>query len=237
MIPTVKATVTKTSIRPLPVRPLARRHSGAGRMWIFLAMVALLILVWKVYFTPYQIKSDVPFKLKYIEKVFGPRKKGPLPMMIFLHGSGGNEMELMAFEKIPIPLRVIGIRGPERVVPGYGWDSTVYGATQEEAEKKHDQMFKNLCLSIAESVSELKRRFPTAGKPILFGYSRGGSIAYYLAVNFPDSFSSVFAVSGYLDSKFIPDRIVHKYLLPPIFAFHGRNDEIVPIEGMMRSFL
>ena len=58
-------------------------------------------------------------------------------------------------------------------------------------------------------------------------------LAYYLAVNHPNNFSAVFVCSAKLDSNFFPDEVGGT--IPPIHAYHGKNDNIIPLSGAKKT--
>lgn len=195
----------------------------------FLIVLILIFIGWKLFLSPKQIHSAVPYKLIYREKLFGNPRTKELPMLIVLHGAGANEKDPIQYlddNNFDIPVRVIAFRGPIRYSLGYRWAYGT-GKTQEEAELAHDKMLRDVGLSIALSTDELTRRYPTTGKPFIFGFSEGATLAYYLGTNYPEKFAAIFAASGELSSLFIPNE--KKTDLPPIHGYHGINDEVIPL--------
>ncbi len=184
---------------------------------------------------PLRIRTDVPYQLCYREEVFSDTEEKRLPMVVVLHGTGSNEKDFLKFlheKEVTAPIRIISLRGPLRYSLGYRW---VYGKGEDakEAQEKHDIMLQEVCTSIAGSIDELMKKYPTVGRPYVLGFSRGAMLAYYLGVNHPEKFEGVFAISGQLSPKFIPKK--RKKMLPPIHGYHGVNDDLVSIGGGRRT--
>jgi phospholipase/carboxylesterase len=79
-------------------------------------------------------------------------------------------------------------------------------------------------------IDEIVRRRPTAGKPIVTGFSQGGMLSYALAALHPESVGAVFPVGGLLPEALWPAAWPAGQERPPIHAFHGDRDPRVPIE-------
>ncbi|MBU1043143.1 MAG: hypothetical protein KJ915_01940 [Candidatus Omnitrophica bacterium] len=201
----------------------------------FLIMLICIGVFWQIFLTPPQIKSDVPYKLKYKQEVFGSTSTKKLPMIILLHGSGANEKDIikgLSENRFDIPIRGISLRGPLNSGLGFRWAYGT-GKTYAEASLAHDKVLRDVGFSIAQSTDELLKKFPTVGKPFVFGFSEGASIAYYLAVNYQDKFSAVFVCSGELTHQFFPESIDTD--LPPIHVYHGKNDSVISISSAKRT--
>lgn len=196
---------------------------------------ALMLLgAWKLFLAPSQIKVDVPYPLKYRTQVVGQATSSErLPLLIVLHGAGANEKDLDGvFADFTYPVRIASFRGPERSGSGYVW-SRGQGATRKEAEAVHDQMFREVADSIALGATEIATRFPTEGRPMVFGFSRGASLAWYLGAHHPERFDAVFAVAGELDEAFLAGLAPTRR--PPFFAYHGRADRVIGMRSGRRT--
>ncbi|MCP3985313.1 MAG: hypothetical protein GY723_13065 [bacterium] len=193
--------------------------------------VLLLFGAWKLFLAPSRIQVDVPYPLQYRTQIVGAASGADrLPLLIALHGAGANEKDLDGvFADFTTPVRVVSFRGPERSGSGYVW-SRGQGATQQEARAEQEQMFREVADSIALGATEIAARFSTEGKPMVFGFSRGASMAWYLGVHHPERFDAIFAVAGELDEELLEGLAPARR--PPFFAYHGRKD---PVVGMHRG--
>ncbi|MCP5067481.1 MAG: hypothetical protein GY946_13030, partial [bacterium] len=166
--------------------------------------VLLLFGAWKLFLAPSRIQVDVPYPLQYRTQIVGAASGADrLPLLIALHGAGANEKDLDGvFADFTTPVRVVSFRGPERSGSGYVW-SRGQGATQQEAKAEQEQMFREVADSIALGATEIAARFSTEGKPMVFGFSRGASMAWYLGAHHPERFDAIFAVAGELDEELL----------------------------------
>jgi phospholipase/carboxylesterase len=71
---------------------------------------------------------------------------------------------------------------------------------------------------------------PTTGKPIVTGFSQGGALSFALAARYPQSFAAAFPLSGWFPAALWPTEKPQG--APPIIAFHGTADSLVPITRM-----
>jgi len=189
--------------------------------------VVVLMAVWKLALAPSQIQADVAYPLQYRTQVVGGANSGDsLPLVIALHGSGADENDLNGvFANFKTPVRVVSFRGPERGGSGYVW-AVGQGANQAEARAAQAQMFQEVAESIAAGADEVAARYPTQGKPVVFGFSRGASLAWFLGARHPEHFDAIFAVAGNLDVKLLQG--LYPAARPPFFAYHGKRDNVIP---------
>lgn len=144
----------------------------------------------------------------------------PLPMVIALHGNGDTPGHFYdtAMDKITIPARIVLLEGPISMGRGNAWP-------MDNPELQH---YSN---AIAESVPRLLDKYPTRHQPILFGFSGGAVMAYYLAAASPERFSYIFPISGRLRQQqltSLPDKPVQPV---EVLAFHGIQDKLINISG------
>ena len=131
-----------------------------------------------------------------------------------LHGNGDTTDNFYetALNEFSLPLRIILIEGPISMGSGHAWPWTSDG-------------FEQYGQSVNEAVELLTTKYPTKKKPILFGFSGGGMMAYYQAVKFGDSYSYIFPVSGDLSKDLLGDDSLSPGA--EVYAFHGKNDRVV----------
>lgn len=73
---------------------------------------------------------------------------------------------------------------------------------------------------------------------LLSGFSQGGAMALYTALNYEKPLAGVIALSAYLPlhQSFNQQQVANKLKLP-IFMAHGRGDEVVPLDFGLASKL
>ncbi len=68
----------------------------------------------------------------------------------------------------------------------------------------------------------------------LTGASLGGSGTWYLATRYPDRFAAIAPMSGFTGHMQYIDEHLDRLLTMPIWAFHGSQDTVVPVEETER---
>lgn len=155
--------------------------------------------------------------LLYTPKDYQDSEK-ELPLVLFLHGIGerGNDLELLKIFGIPkviedgvdFPFLVLSPQCPEDTIWAYELDAL-------------HALLKN----IIEKYQIDKSRV------YLTGLSMGGNGAWHLAAAYPSMFAALVPICGWADPHLgFPERI-HVLKDVPVWAFHGAEDEIVPLQG------
>ena len=141
-----------------------------------------------------------------------------LPMLVALHGNGDTAKHFYntALDELHTRARIVLLKGPLRQGLGRAWPGSPAGV--EHYGK-----------AVHEAIDLLAYKYPTVGKPILLGFSGGGMMAYYQAVKYGNSYSSIFPVSGRLSKEFLGDQSGRRGAR--VFAFHGKNDSVISISG------
>jgi phospholipase/carboxylesterase len=116
----------------------------------------------------------------------------PYPLLVFLHGHGSSDEQIMKLA--PRLSRrnfiSIGLRGPEPLEPrldgrlGYGW-----GDLSESDSLVEDYVFR--------AVEQTRRHYHVHSERIyLAGFREGAGLAYRLGLTFPDKFGGVISLNG-----------------------------------------
>jgi len=71
-------------------------------------------------------------------------------------------------------------------------------------------------------------------KIYLTGFSLGGDGTWYLAAKYPDKFAAIAPMSGFTSHTDYLDNNIDKLIDMPIWAFHGKIDNVVPFEETER---
>lgn len=169
--------------------------------------------------------------LKYFEVVTGSTPPAPgesLPLLIALHGLGDTpQLFFRAFgTDMPGRVRMIFAQGPITHGEGYSWfdipeatNALVLGRFGEGVSQSGER--------VANLIDELVREHAPPSPPIVFGYSQGGILSFYLAARHADKISAAVPIAGLL-----PRSLSEIDGVPaPTFAFHGALDARVPVEA------
>ncbi len=202
-----------------PVRPVATSEIRELTMKkALLILVIIAIAIW--WFREPTIKvpsNDVSFG--YVVKYTGnSTRHDTLPMLVALHGNGDTAENFYdtALDQISVPARVVLLEGPISYGRGGAWPWS-------------DADFAQYGRAVSQAAELMADKYPTSGKPMLLGFSGGGMMAYYQAVNHGDTYSYIIAVSGQLNETRLggepsrPGAEVH--------AFHGKSDTVVGVGG------
>jgi predicted esterase len=185
-------------------------------------LLLLLIAVagWQLYTRDPSIRAPMAgVKFGYVVRTTGNAGGDDrLPMLVAMHGDGDSAGHFFdtALNQISVPARVILLKGPMPHGAGDAWpwspeDIEKYGA------------------GVNEAIGRLTSRYPTSGKPVLLGFSGGGTMAYYQAARHGDEYASVFAISGRLDERQLGGPVVASKAT--VYGWHGTGDSVVPIGG------
>jgi phospholipase/carboxylesterase len=151
---------------------------------------------------------------------------GPHPALIFLHGRGADEEDLLgltsAFDE---RLFVISVRAPFTYeYGGYTWyDAGTIG-------EPDPVRFPESCKRLAQFITDVKAQYPIRqDKLFLYGFSMGCVMSFVQALTQPDSVRGVAANSGY-----VPDGSLLQYRWQELAgtAFHithGVYDPVIPV--------
>jgi phospholipase/carboxylesterase len=156
----------------------------------------------------------------------GYEPKYPYPLLVFFHGQGGSEEQILRLA--PQMSRrnyiCIGLRGPQALGlradgrTGYGWGS----------EGQFDTLLEDY---VFRAVEQTRRQYHVHSERIyLAGFCEGASIAYRLGLNYPNKFGGLISLNGAM-ARYgrsllrLPDVRGMRVLIG-----HGIANAIVPLE-------
>ena len=147
-----------------------------------------------------------------------------LPLVVALHGLGDRpESFVLVFRTFPAKARVVAPHSRTAFSDGFQWFAPL-GPMSDEAAPAMGKAADD----VAAFTAEAAKAFPTAGKPIVFGFSQGGALGYSVAVRHPEAVAESVPVGGWLPPPLWPSKLPD--VAPRVFAFHGSEDSRVPLE-------
>jgi phospholipase/carboxylesterase len=163
--------------------------------------------------------------LDHIEILTGNAKAADrLPMVIAIHGLGDSPARFAAMVSgLDARARVLLPAGPTRYLDGFAW----FPFPRNRTDEKLAPGIRASARRVAEFITWAVKARPTQGKPIVTGFSQGGMISFALAVEYPEMISAAYPVGGALPEPMRPLRLERP--APPIVAFHGSDDPLVPL--------
>ena len=190
---------------------------------LLFAIVVIVVLKW--WFTDPSIEvitsgsKAETVNLDYLAKYpSNASSKAELPLLIALHGNGDTAENFYqsALDLIDTQARIILIKAPIAYGNGASWPYSAAG-------------FEHFGEAVHLAVGKLQTKFPTSGKPILFGFSGGGMMAYYQALKYGDDYSVIVSVSGIMSKDFLGNTEFRTGA--NVLAYHGKSDNVLAITG------
>jgi phospholipase/carboxylesterase len=194
------------------------------------SVAVLLVLVVGAICACARRAHDLP-EPQYVEIVLGDPAPGEkIPLIFGIHGLG-DRPELFArmfVSELPIVARLVFPRGLEPEGEGFSWFPLPAAGALDRAELT--QGIEAAGESLALLVARLTREHQPPTPPVVFGYSQGGILSFYLAARHADLVSAAVPMAG-----FLPESLVDGSPPAPVFAFHGANDDLVPVDAARRT--
>ena len=180
--------------------------------------------------TPATPRDDPAFEraagISYLLEHHGGAALGDtVPLVIAIHGLGDRPERFGVLRRFDARVRVVLPRGLDPYQGGWSWFD-ILGRDRQDAEVAAG--IARAADKLAALLSELERRYPTRGKPIVTGFSQGGILSFALAVRHPDSIALAVPLSGYLPRSLWPKAGASTFV--PVVALHGEADPLLRIE-------
>jgi len=175
-------------------------------------------------------------RLAYVEHILGDGDAmEALPLIVAIHGLGDTpESFADLFAGFPEPARLVLFRGLDPT-PNGGWSWFPIRARTPDVERLSEGIAA-AADQLAVAIEGVARERPTQGKPIVTGFSQGGMLSFTLAVHHPEIVGMAIPIGGWLPPPLWPhERAADGSNRPPIFALHGKADEIVRFEPTQQS--
>ncbi|MGB1019804.1 MAG: alpha/beta hydrolase [Flavobacteriaceae bacterium] len=151
----------------------------------------------------------------------------PYPAIFMIHGYGSNADDLFSFAPyLPQDHVIISLEAPLPLPQmGFTWYSIHFDAPQDQwtdvpqAKAALDVILKNIHALVAEHSID-------PNNITLLGFSQGAILSWALALNNPNHFRRIVALSGYINQ----DLITSNTVTFSAFASHGKIDPVIPFE-------
>ena len=149
----------------------------------------------------------------------------PYPLLVFLHGRGGDEEQVLEFA--PRLSRrnyiCISLRGPHRLEdrpgggPAYSWGP----------DGPHDASLEDYIL---RAVEQTRRSYHVHSERVyLAGIAEGATLAYQIALALPEKFAGVISLNGNMPRHGCPLLRLHDLRSLKVFIGHGLANAVVPL--------
>lgn len=154
----------------------------------------------------------------------GYEPRYPYPLLVFFHGQGGNEEQILRLA--PRLSRrnfiCIGLRGPvclgnrSNGQKAYSWgDESTYGLVEDY---------------LIRAVEQTRLRYHIHSERIyLAGYAEGAAMAYRLGLTFPEKLGGVISLNGCMPRRDRPLLRLPEVRSLRVFIGHGIANTLVPV--------
>jgi phospholipase/carboxylesterase len=149
----------------------------------------------------------------------------PYPLLVFLHGTGSSEEQILRFA--PRLSRrnyiAIALRGPHSLPPSLGGRRTYSWGNP----LGHDTLAEDYIFRAVEQTCQ--RHYVHTGRIYLAGFREGAQLAYRLGLLYPDLFAGVIALNGCLPRRGGPLLHLPDVRQLRVLIGHGIANSIVPL--------
>lgn len=166
-------------------------------------------------------------KLHYLLRQPKIKTENP-PLLILLHGVGGNEQNLFSFARnLPDNFVVISARGPLTFgANSFAWFQVDFSTGKPQI---NEQQAENARKMLIDFIEDLKTEISFDPKQVyLMGFSQGGIMSYSVALTAPEKVNGIAVMSGRLLPEIKPfiadDKRLEKL---KIFISHGKQDAVL----------
>lgn len=194
-----------------------------------------LLLVGACAGSPLPPADASPEPLSYIEKLTGDAKANEaLPLVVVLHGRGDRPANFTKrLDGYPGRARFAYLEAPVDEGKGLGWFTFDRGPG---GWKRTTKKVEHLGQRVLATLDALENKHPTAGKPVITGFSQGAMVVYAAILAAPERFQAALPVSGALFESLLPgDMATRGKRLPLVIAFHGDDDPVIPARASLRA--
>jgi phospholipase/carboxylesterase len=185
-----------------------------------------LIIISTFSFTIMNSSKELP-KLHYLVRQPKIKTAHP-PLLILLHGVGGNEQNLFSFANdLPDNYLVASARGPLTLgANSFAWFQVDFSSGRPQI---NEQQAENARLQLIDFIENLKNELDFDQKQVyLMGFSQGGIMSYSVALTAPEKVKGIAVMSGRLLPEIKPFIAEEQRLEKlKIFISHGKQDAVL----------
>jgi phospholipase/carboxylesterase len=197
---------------------MIKKHLGIG--------FSILILISIFSFTIMNSNTEKP-QLHYLVRQPKTKITKP-PLLLLLHGVGGNEQNLFSFSNdLPDKFLVVSARGPLTLGgESFAWFQVNFANGYPQINEQQAEAARTTILDFIES---LKSEFDFDEKQVyLMGFSQGGIMSYSVALTEPEKIKGIAVMSGRLLPEVKPLIADEKRLEKlKVFISHGKQDAVL----------
>ncbi|HEX6291213.1 MAG TPA: dienelactone hydrolase family protein [Herpetosiphonaceae bacterium] len=167
--------------------------------------------------------------MTYLEYRTGPRETpDALPCVLVLHWMGAQPQDMLPLcTDFPLPARFLIPSGSYPCQPGYSWYPLDF---YQRPLEQQAPIIRATAARVAAFLHAATQQVPCRGKPFAMGMSQGGDLSYALAAYHSDLIAGALPLGARWSPEF--PRLIGELTAaphPPIWAFHGAADPIVPL--------
>ena len=157
----------------------------------------------------------------------GTNESGPHPALVFLHGRGTDENDLLGLAPYIDPhFLIASVRAPYK----FPYGGNTWFDLDGHNDVNIDQLL-NSCDSFLRWLEDFKQKYPVdPSRLFLFGFSMGAMMSLAISLSNPERFKGIVVHSGLLPQH---ERLAYRWNdLGPLsfFIAHGEQDSVVPID-------
>jgi phospholipase/carboxylesterase len=155
---------------------------------------------------------------------------GPPPLLVLLHGLGGDESNLIPLAAHLDPrFLVVSVRAPRPHHPGYAWFRLTWRAAGD-VEPDATQARESLAGLVRWIGAAPARLGADRRQVFLLGFSQGAMMSFGVLRAAPERLAGVVALSGHFDEDLFDEVAAEDAVARvPLFVAHGTDDEVLPI--------
>jgi phospholipase/carboxylesterase len=150
------------------------------------------------------------------------------PLLLLLHGVGGNEQNLFSFaNELPDNFLVVSARGPLTLGPeSFAWFQVNFTGGHPQINEQQAEAAR---VTILDFIENLKHEVDFDEKQVyLMGFSQGGIMSYSVALTEPEKIKGIAVMSGRLLPEVKPLIADEKRLEKlKVFISHGKQDAVL----------
>jgi phospholipase/carboxylesterase len=150
------------------------------------------------------------------------------PLLLLLHGVGGNEQNLFSFaNELPDNFLIVSARGPLTLGPeSFGWFQVNFTNGYPQINEQQAEAAR---VTILDFIESLKNEVDFDEKQVyLMGFSQGGIMSYSVALTEPEKIKGIAVMSGRLLPEVKPLIADEKRLEKlKVFISHGKQDAVL----------